>query len=115
MRFTKLILSIMVLVCGCRSLPGVQLGGCEKLSYDEFAENFQFDIPDVLRYRYTLHWKDKELICSGITQRTNEGGVNIAWFSNSGLTMYSSKRQECQFELLKNNVKISDTFLERSI
>jgi len=115
-RFSILILSIMVLVCGCsRSLPGVQLGECEKLSYDEFTEKFQFDIPDVLRYRYTLHWKDKELICSGITQRTNEGGVNIAGFSNVGLTMYSAKWQDGQFEILKNNVKIPDTFLERSI
>jgi len=96
-RFSIFILSIMVLVCGCRSLPGVQLGECEKLSYDEFAEIFQFDIPDVLRYRYTLHWKDKEL------------------FSNVGMTMYSAKWQDGQFEILKNNVKIPDTFLERSI
>ena len=114
-RFTTPILSIMVLVCGCRPLPSVQLGECEKLSYDEFGEKFKFDIPDVLRYRYTLNWKNKELICSGITQRTNEGGVNIAGFSNMGLTMYSAKWQNGQFDILKNNVKIPDIFLERSI
>ena len=113
-RFSILILSVMPLVYGCKSLPGVQLGGCEKLSYDEFAENFQFDIPDVLRYRYMLHWKDKELICSGITQRTNEG-VNIAGFSNAGLTMYSAKWLDGQFEILKNNVKMPDAFLEKSV
>lgn len=114
-RFSILILGVQVLVCGCRSLPDVQLGGCEKLSYDAFAEKFQFDIPDVLRYRYTLHWKDKELICNGITQETSDGEVNIAGFSNAGLTMYSAKWRDGQFEILKNNVKMPDTLLERSL
>ncbi len=114
-RFSILTLGVMVLVCGCRSLPDVQLGECEKLSYVEFAENFQFDIPELLWYRYTLHWKGKKLIFSGITQKTDNGGVNVAGLSDSGLTVFSARWRDGGFEILKNNVKMPDAFLERSV
>jgi hypothetical protein len=104
-----------VLVCGCRSLPDVQLGECEKLSYDKFAENFQFDIPELLWYRYALHWKGKKLIFSGITQKTDNKGVNVAGLSDSGLTIFSARWRDGRFEIIKNNVKMPDAFLERSV
>jgi hypothetical protein len=110
-----LTLSVVVLVCGCRSLPDIQLGECEKLSYDEFAENFLFEIPELLWYRYTLHWKDKKLICSGITQKTDNDGVNVAGLSDSGLTVFSARWRDGRFEILKNNLKMPDAFLERSV
>jgi hypothetical protein len=115
LRFSILILGVTVLVCGCRSLPYIQLGGCEKLSYDEFAENFQFDIPELLWYRYSLRWKDKKLIFSGITQKTDNRGVNLAGLSDSGLTVFSAGWRDGRFEILKNNVKMPDAFLERSV
>lgn len=113
--FSILTLSATVLVCGCRSLPDIQLGECEKLSFDEFAENFQFDIPELLWYRYSLHWKDRKLIFSGITQKTDNGGVNVAGLSDSGLTVFSARWRDGRFEILKNNMKMPDALLERSI
>ena len=114
-RFSILTLGVTVLVCGCRSLPDIQLGECQKLSFDEFAENFQFDIPELLWYRYSLHWKDKNLIFSGITQKTDNGWINVAGLSDSGLTVFSARWRDGRFEILKNNAKMPDTFLERSI
>ncbi len=114
-RFSILTLCAIVLVCGCRSLPDVRLGECQKLSFDEFAENFQFDIPELLWYRYSLHWKDKRLIFSGITQKTDNGEVNVAGLSDSGLTVFSARWRDGRFEILKNNAKMPDAFLERSV
>jgi hypothetical protein len=91
------------------------LRDCEKPNYDEFIKKFNFVIPDVLRYRYTLSWKGKELICNGITQKAEDGEVNIAGFSNIGVTMYSAKWQNGQFEIFRNNIKMPDIFLERSV
>jgi hypothetical protein len=113
--FSILTLGATVLVYGCRSLQDIQLGECEKLSFDEFAENFQFDIPELLWYRYSLHWKDRKLIFSGITQKTDNGGVNVAGLSDSGLTVFSARWRDGRFEILKNNVKMPDALLERSI
>jgi hypothetical protein len=112
---SKLILISFAMFCGCRSLPDAKLGDCEKLDYDTFAKNFQFDIPDPLRYRYTLRWRGRALIANGITQKASEGRVNIAGFSNTGITLYSAQWQDGDFEILKNNTKMPDRFLKRSI
>lgn len=114
-RFSILNLCVILLVCGCRSLPDVHLGECEKLSFDGFVENFQFDIPELLWYRYTLHWKDKTLIFSGITQKTDNEEVNVAGLSDSGLTVFSARWRGGRFEVIKNNAKMPDALLERSI
>jgi len=55
------------------------------------------------------------LIANGVTQKTGEGGVNIAGFSNAGITLYSARWQDGHFEILKNNTKMPDRFLKRSI
>jgi hypothetical protein len=113
--FCIFILSVIVAFSGCRSLPGVELGECEKISYNEFAGNFQFDFGDILRYRYSLHCKDIDLICSGVTQKTSDNEVKIAGISDSGLTLYLAKWQGGRFEVLKNNMNMSDSFLKRSV
>ena len=100
---------------GCRSLPDVELGNCRNLDYDAFAKNFQFDIPNPLKYRYTLRWRNKTLIANGINQKTEEGGVNIAGYTNIGITLYSARWQDGQFEILKNNTHMPDNFLIKSI
>ena len=102
-------------LCGCRSLPDAKLGNCGDFDYDKFAKNFQFDIPDPLRYRYTLRWRGKALTANGITQKTGEGRANIAGFSSAGITLYSAWWQDGHFEILKNNTKMPDKLLKRSI
>ncbi len=114
-RFCTFILSAIVAFSGCRSLPGVELGECEKISYEEFSGNFQFDFGDILRYRYSLQCKGTELLCSGVTQKTIDNEVKIAGLSDSGLTLYLAKWQDGQFEVLKNNMNMSDSFLKRSV
>lgn len=113
--FCIFVLSVIVVFSGCRSLPGVELGECEKISYEEFAGNFQFDLRDILRYRYSLHIKDKELLFSGVTQKISDNEVKIAGISDSGLTLYMAKWQGGRFEVLKNNMNMSDSFLKRSV
>ena len=115
MLFSIFILSVIVAFSGCRSLPEVELGECEKISYEEFAGNFQFDLRDILRYRYSLHFKDKDLLCSGVTQKIGDNEVKIAGISDSGLTLYMAKWQGGQFEVLKNNMNMPDSFLKRSV
>jgi hypothetical protein len=103
------------MLCGCRSLPDVKLGNCEDFDYDIFTKNFPFDIPDPLQYRYTLRWRNKTLIANGITHAIDKSGVNVAGFSNLGMTLYSAQWQENNFEILKNNTGMTDKSLKRSI
>jgi hypothetical protein len=84
-----LILILFTMLCGCRSLPDAKLGNCEDINYDIFAENFPLDIPDPLQYRYTLRWRSKNLIVNSITRKTDKNGVNVAGFSNLGMTFGS--------------------------
>ena len=113
--FCIFILSVIVLFSGCLSLPAVELGECEKMSYEEFAGNFQFDLDDTLRYRYSLHWKNIDLVFSGITQETSDNEVKMAGISDSGLTLYLAKWRGGRFEVLKNNMNMPDSFLESSV
>jgi hypothetical protein len=110
-----LILILFTMLCGCRSLPDAKLGNCEDINYDIFAENFPLDIPDTLQYRYTLRWRNKTLIVNGITRKTDKSGVNVAGFSNLGMTLYSAQWQGNHFEILKNNLGMPDKYLKRSI
>ena len=110
-----LILILFTILCGCQSLPDAKLGNCEDFDYAIFAKNFPFDIPDPLQYRYTLSWRSKTLIANGIAQKIDKSGVNIAGFSNLGMTLYSARWQGNQFEILKNNTGMPDKFLKRSI
>lgn len=105
----------MALFCGCRSLPDIELGTCKNLDYNSFTKNFQFDIPNPLKYRYTLRWRNRTLIVNGLNQVNKEGGVNIAGFTNIGITLYSARWQDGQFEILKNNIHMPDNFLKKSI
>lgn len=114
-RYFAVFTCLIAFSSGCRSLPEVHLGECSDMSYGGFSEKFRFEIPGVLRYRYMLHWNEKELICNGVTQVADGGGVNIAGFGNSGITMYSARWSDGEFEILKNNVRMPDAVLERSI
>ena len=118
MLFKYLFLLIFILFtafCGCRSLPDAKLGSCEDLDYDIFTKNFPFDIPDPLQYRYTLHWRNKTLIANGINHTTDKNGVNVAGFSNLGMTLYSAQWQDNHFEILKNNTGMPDKFLGKQL
>jgi hypothetical protein len=84
-------------------------------SEDAFAANFQFDIPEVLRYRYRLSSKGKDEIYNGVIQQNGDGGVDIAGFSDSGMTMYLASLREGQYKILKNNLKMSDEILISSV
>ena len=110
-----LILTLFTMLCGCKSLPDAKLGNCKDLDYDIFTKNFPLDIADPLQYRYTLHWRDKTLIANSITHKTDKSGVNVAGFSNLGMTLYSALWQDDNFEILKNNTGMPDKFLKRSI
>ncbi len=110
-----LILMLFTMLCGCQSLPDIKLGDCEDLDYDIFTKNFPLDITDPLQYRYTLRWQSKTLIANGIAHKTDKNEVNMAGFSNLGMTLYSAQWQDNQFEILKNNTGMSDKFLKRSI
>jgi hypothetical protein len=110
-----LILILFIMLCGCQSLPDTKLGNCEDFNYDVFTRNFQLDIPDPLQYRYTLRWRSKTLIANGITHKTDKSRVNVAGFSNLGMTLYSAQWQDDHFEILKNNTGMPDKFLKRSI
>ena len=106
---------IFTMLFGCKSLPDAQLSNCEDLDYDMFAKNFPLDIPDPLQYRYTLRWRHKTLVANGMTHKTDKNGVNVAGFSNLGITLYSAQWQENHFKILKNNTGMSDKLLKRSI
>ena len=110
-----LILILFTMLCGCRSLPDAKLGNCEDSDYVIFTMNFPLDIPDPLQYRYTLRWRSKTLIANGITHKTDKSGVNVAGFSNFGMTLYSAQWQDNHFEILKNNTGMPDKFIKRSI
>ena len=118
MIYKCLLISLLVLftfLFGCRSLPDAELGNCEDFDYDIFTKNFPFDIPDPLQYRYTLSWRSKTMIANGIAHKIDKGGVNIAGFSNLGMTLYSARWQGNHCEIFKNNTGMSDKFLKRSI
>lgn len=103
-------------LCGCQTLPDAHLSGCEDLDYNTFTSNFPFNIPDTLQYRYTLRQPNKKtLIANGINHRGNDGIIDIAGFTNVGMTLYSAQWQQGSFKTLKNNTQLSEKALERSI
>ena len=55
------------------------------------------------------------MIANGITHKTDKSRVNVAGFSNLGMTLYSALWQGNHFEILKNNTGMPDKFLKRSI
>lgn len=100
---------------GCRSLPVVELGDCSDVSLGEFSDKYRFEIGSVLRYRYMLHWGAKEMVCNGVVEKAVEGGLNIAGFADSGITLYSARWRGGEFEVVRNNMRMPDAVLGRSI
>jgi hypothetical protein len=100
---------------GCRSLPEVELGPCVEAGYEAVAAKLAFDMPDGVRYRYTLQWRGRTLVANGMSQRTGNGEVNLAGYSDSGITMYKAKWQNNKFRILSNNTGMPDALLEKSV
>ncbi len=113
--FTAICFVSIVFFWGCRSLPDVELGDCSDVSLGEFGGGYRFEIGGVLRYRYMLHWGAREMICNGVTEETSDGVLNIAGFADSGITLYSARWRGGEFEVLRNNMRMPDAVLSRSI
>jgi hypothetical protein len=105
----------VIAIGGCNSLPEVELGPCSEAGYQAVAAGFMFDMSDVVRYRYTLQWHGRILVANGMSQRTGSGEVNLAGFSDSGITMYSARWQDGKFRILRNNTGMSEALLEKSV
>ena len=101
-------------LAGCRSLPKVQLGPCDALDTEPFVRAFDFKTANTIRYRYLFRRKNVEFSCNGMTQQ-KDGGVYIAGFSNAGITLFSAVWKDGQFSILRNNTKMSESFLAKSV
>ena len=111
--FSGLVL-IALGLAGCRSLPKVELGPCEALDTEPFVRAFNFQIENTIRYRYWFRRKNVEFSCNGITQQKDDG-VYIAGFSNAGITLFSALWENGQFSILRNNTKMPESFLAKSV
>ena len=99
-------------VSGCQSLPDVNLEPCAQ-SCD--VSVLQFNVPETMRYRYTLSVKGKESFFNGVTRKTRDGEVNIAGFADSGMTAYLAKWNAGKLDLLSNRTTMSASFLKKSV
>ncbi|MEN8126643.1 MAG: DUF3261 domain-containing protein, partial [Planctomycetota bacterium] len=109
-----IVLLAMLGLAGCRSLPDVELGPCEELDTTRFAEAFNFKTASTMRYRYWFRRKNAEFTCNGITQQKGDS-IYIAGFSNAGITLFSALWENGQFTVLRNNTKIPESFLSKSV
>lgn len=100
---------------GCNSLPEVELGPCKEVGCAAVVAGLTFDMPEVVRYRYTLQWHGRTLVANGMSQRTSSGEMNLAGFGDSGITMYSAKWQDGKFSILRNNTGMPEALLEKSV
>jgi hypothetical protein len=75
----------------------------------------QFNVPETLRYRYSLSINGKESFFNGVTRKTRDGEVYIAGFADSGMTAYLAKWNDGKLEVLSNRTTISTFFLKKSV
>lgn len=111
--FLIVILAISGLA-GCRSLPEVNLGPCDASDTEPFVRAFNFETANTIRYRYWFCRKNVEFSCNGMTQQKDDG-VYIAGFSNAGITLFSAVWADGQFSILRNNTKMPESFLAKSV